>query len=552
MVFDTIRVYSNFLLVLYYCHCAQAEVFTAQTDVEHLLETQQRVIDDVNEYIALEEKRLMTLKKRINVYKEEHEKAMRDIPNYSGNPINAFTLIKRLTTDLELIQKDMDSGSANIKNVTKHNDVKYPTAEDVIGAAVALMRLKQVYKLDIKELSEGILNGVAYSTPLTAGDCYDLGLALYFEGENENALPWFEEAQRKYKDSELNHFSESDIMSLIGATHYHLGDYNTALKAAINVLTMNPMHPNIAHDIQIYQKAIAGDDENIEESEEIENNSTETRTSDAEYIEYLEDEKNYEILCRGEMDVAPVIAKSLYCRYVTEHHPFLRLAPLKVEFKYLQPDIVIFHDVIYEAEIQFLQEAAKPRFSRAVIYDHETGEMVPSKYRISKAAWFDDEESEIVSRITQRIADMTGLSMETAENLQVVNYGIGGHYAQHYDFTTNDDADKDDFENGNRIATVLFYMSEVTQGGATVFPKIGLSLFPIKGAAAFWLNLHPSGEGDLATRHAACPVLRGSKWVSNKWLHLHSQEFLRPCNLEYQEEGILRKPVPKPVIKTSR
>lgn len=71
-----------------------------------------------------------------------------------------------------------------------------------------------------------------------------------------------------------------------------------------------------------------------------------------------------------------------------------------------------------------------------MIYDHETGEMVPSKYRISKAAWFDDEESEIVSRITQRIADMTGLSMETAENLQVVNYGIGGHYAQHYDFTT--------------------------------------------------------------------------------------------------------------------
>lgn len=36
---------------------------------------------------------------------------MKDIPNYSGNPINAFTLIKRLTTDLELIQKDMDSGS---------------------------------------------------------------------------------------------------------------------------------------------------------------------------------------------------------------------------------------------------------------------------------------------------------------------------------------------------------------------------------------------------------------------------------------------------------
>lgn len=55
-------------------------------------------------------------------------------------------------------------------------------------------------------------------------------------------------------------------------------------------------------------------------------------------------------------------------------------------------------------------------------------------------------------------------------------------------------------------------MSDVAQGGATVFTELGLSLFPRRGAAAFWLNLHPSGEGDLATRHAACPVLRGSKW----------------------------------------
>lgn len=55
-------------------------------------------------------------------------------------------------------------------------------------------------------------------------------------------------------------------------------------------------------------------------------------------------------------------------------------------------------------------------------------------------------------------------------------------------------------------------MSEVAQGGATVFTELGLSVSPVKNAAVYWLNLHPSGEGDLATRHAACPVLRGSKW----------------------------------------
>lgn len=55
-------------------------------------------------------------------------------------------------------------------------------------------------------------------------------------------------------------------------------------------------------------------------------------------------------------------------------------------------------------------------------------------------------------------------------------------------------------------------MSNVAMGGATVFPALGLSVFPTKGGAVFWLNMHNSGEGDLATQHAECPIVHGSKW----------------------------------------
>ena len=55
-------------------------------------------------------------------------------------------------------------------------------------------------------------------------------------------------------------------------------------------------------------------------------------------------------------------------------------------------------------------------------------------------------------------------------------------------------------------------MSDVEQGGGTVFTELNLALWPKKGNAAFWYNLKPNGEGDYLTRHAACAVLTGSKW----------------------------------------
>lgn len=64
-----------------------------------------------------------------------------------------------------------------------------------------------------------------------------------------------------------------------------------------------------------------------------------------------------------------------------------------------------------------------------------------------------------VAKISRRIEDMTELSMTTAEELQVVNYGIGGHYAAHFDFARTGEAFRfDEEEKGNRIATVLFYV----------------------------------------------------------------------------------------------
>lgn len=66
------------------------------------------------------------------------------------------------------------------------------------------------------------------------------------------------------------------------------------------------------------------------------------------------------------------------------------------------------------------------QFRRATVQNQKTGELEVAHYRISKSGWLKDEEHKIVRDVSKRVEDMTGLSTETAEELQVVNYGIGG------------------------------------------------------------------------------------------------------------------------------
>lgn len=68
------------------------------------------------------------------------------------------------------------------------------------------------------------------------------------------------------------------------------------------------------------------------------------------------------------------------------------------------------------------------------------------------------KEHQVLETVGRRLEDMTGLSLQTAEQYQVVNYGIGGHYEPHHDFSRKGEVNAGWEHFGNRIATVLFYV----------------------------------------------------------------------------------------------
>lgn len=139
-------------------------------------------------------------------------------------------------------------------------------------------------------------------------------------------------------------------------------------------------------------------------------------------------------MCRGELKPKPSEIRELKCRYVTNNVPFLRIGPLKMEEVFKDPMIVVYHDAMYDSEIEFIKRMARPRFKRSTVRNSATGELETASNCLSKSAWIRSEEHPIIRSVVQRTADMTGLDMTSAEGLKVLNYGIGGYYSPHYDF----------------------------------------------------------------------------------------------------------------------
>lgn len=69
----------------------------------------------------------------------------------------------------------------------------------------------------------------------------------------------------------------------------------------------------------------------------------------------------YERLCRNDLHKTPAELAPLRCRYVTNKSAFLKIGPLKLEEANLKPYIVVYHDIIFDAEIEVVKNMAKPR-----------------------------------------------------------------------------------------------------------------------------------------------------------------------------------------------
>ncbi|BBG93513.1 P4H isoform 1 [Prunus dulcis] len=188
----------------------------------------------------------------------------------------------------------------------------------------------------------------------------------------------------------------------------------------------------------------------------------------------------------------------------------LRLGYVQPEIISWSPRIIVLHNFLSMEECDNLRTIASPRLEVSTVVDTKTGKGIKSSVRTSSGMFLSHEEKKYptIQAIEKRISVYSQVPVENGELIQF-NLKRGGQ----------------------RVATILMYLSDIVEGGETYFPLAGsgecscggkvvrgLSVKPVKGDAVLFWSMGLDGQSDPNSIHGGCEVLAGEKWSATKWM----------------------------------
>ena len=108
----------------------------------------------------------------------------------------------------------------------------------------------------------------------------------------------------------------------------------------------------------------------------------------------------------------------------------------------------------------------------------------------------------ILNRISDRLMKATSLYVKSSgggELYRIANYGPGGYYIHHDPFLWHnpknmkrEEINADSLLMGDRLATVIGYISDIHLGGATCFPNLGIKVMVRRTLKEGFITCFPS------------------------------------------------------------
>jgi len=484
-----------------------------------------------------------------------------DLEEYISHPLNALGVMMRTTVGLIPIGDRLHQTSSESKERVRREVLtqmsRFGQPQDMMDACGSLVILQETYQLETRDLIEGKvqLDGRQHLSDyrLSPVDMHFIAVSAANMKRHRLGREWIEAAVEHWPLGQNKKHQFGDV----SADWTKLTNLNT---------TARPNQFRALYD------------------------TTLDNTLD-----------NFNSMCLGGSRGwrHPRIDAKYSCRFEHHGHPFLRLGPFKLEELHDRPFMILVHDFTAARENRRLKATVSAALQGSTYGDvpwRNSGMAKASPgfkdfTRTSKQGWITDRRfvypvtntfkgddgrgtfqmnevmkevphpvgrgsnkfqtitSPDLAKVSARIGLMTRMRVDyplSSEPYQVANYGLGGRYTPHLDTTSYAcDAKKPVAEEmklymqskGDRIATVMVYLSNVEMGGGTVFPLLGIRSLPVEGDAIFWLNTLSDGSCDLLTKHGGCPVLVGSKWISNKWIGYNDQGLEHnPCGLREKDQ----------------
>ena len=554
------------------------DVFSSTADLEKLLHQEDKFRDDLESLATKLEDEAKSLRQFIERHYEDLD--IRDPVSYVSNPVNSLNLIKRLSMDLD--RSDVKSVlSSNETQVLRENlnnlTSSFPSKSDWLGATNGIFLLQEHYSLNITKLSDGLIENdgdiIDSQHAIGAEELLQIGVSAVNEGYMDTGVEWIELAKGKLLASDGDIFISEDLKEIDSREkdskriHDHMLDHRGAV---------GPLHRcnRLPFDSKLRKKkkykaakAMKTTERAKKEKHIIPLYSLVKKQGKKEGMHESSLRDNFEDICKGVEYRTADMEVGQKCRHLHHHNPYTMLGPFKLEELSKEPYITVIREMMYDSEMEHFKAFGNNRLERSGHGGKGGQGSATSFKRTSKQSWleyrkFNTNYTEVMSvtgvktreeaehllgtdpgwgsyfakrkdlNATDNVAEKVSNRMELAttfnlyspmssESFQIANYGLGGQYSQHLDphgHWEGKSTHPIHSMTGDRLSTIMVYLTDVKAGGATAFPNTGNRIPASRGDAAFWINMKTSGMVDKLTHHGGCPVLVGSKWITNKWV----------------------------------
>lgn len=142
----------------------------------------------------------------------------------------------------------------------------------------------------------------------------------------------------------------------------------------------------------------------------------------------------------------------------------------------------------------------------------------------------------LAASVNRHVNSFYALTVRDWEPVQILHYGVGGHYIPHVDAETlfKDDIGLDLWEKTlDRDLSVVYFLNDDFSGGELVFPQLELSIRPQPGT----LVCFPSDHNFI---HGVNPVTSGHRYTVVTWMRvagMPSVEDINRMNMEAYERA---------------